>query len=171
MLIMYSKIVGLPIIELNNQVKLGEIDEIVINNEKIKIVGLLLKKTNLWAKESRVICGNDIIEIAKEGVIVNDENAITSLVDAIRVKEQIDKGGAGIGQRVVTESGKYVGRVFDLLLDNTTLEISKFYTKNMIGEKIIPSDKVVSIENRLIIIKDDFEFIKIASPAIETGIA
>lgn len=168
MLVLYSKIIGLPIIETRNQTKVGEVFELILQKTDIEVSGIVLKNTGLFSKQM-VISSTDLIEISADAVLVSSEDAITTLEEAMRLKEQISKGYTGVGQKIYTKSGKYIGKVFDFLVDSSSFSIKKLYTKSFFIEKIIPTDNVISFNRKVIIIKDDFEPIKLSSPAVQTN--
>ena len=87
--------------------------------------------------------------------------------DAIRIKQAIDQGLSGIGQKVVTKSGKKIGKVFDYLISVNDLSITKLYVKNMMSERIIPITAVNEIKGNIIIINDDYDMVSIPRTAVE----
>lgn len=169
MIVSYDKIKNLSVYELKNHSKLGEVAEIILKNEDFQIAGLILKK-NVLSKEEHVISELDIIEISNKGVIVQNAEAVLESSELIRIKELIKEGYVGAGQRVVTRSGRYIGRVCNFLVDSSTLMVTKFYTKNLLSEKIFSTHNIVSFEGRTIIIRDDLESAKLkTAPSIETS--
>lgn len=170
MLVPYSKIIGSRIVELKTQTEIGEVFELIIQKNDISIAGIIPKSQSVWPKNTFVISSNDITEITSGVAIVNDEDSIVPIDEAVRLKKQIKEGYLGVGQKIYTKSGKYIGKVFDYIVNGETLTITKFYAKYFFVEKIIPFSSIISIKKNIIIIKDDFEFVKIASPAIETSI-
>lgn len=169
MLILYSKIIGLNVMDLRSRTRLGQIDEIVLNNENLKTAGFILKKRDIWNKETLVVGETDIVEITNQGLVVSNENSVANLDESIRIKRLFEDNYFGVGQKVITKSGKYIGKVHDFLIDNKTFEIEKIYIKNMLKEKIISRDCIDSYIKNIIIIKDDRESIKVTSTVAETS--
>lgn len=170
MLLPYSKIVGSPIIDLKTQSKLGEVSEIVIKKSDISLHGLILRGSSILSRKTNVVAASDIVEIIKGAVVVSDIDSVVDFDEAIRLKEAFLKGFHGIGQKVVTKNGKTIGKVFDYLVQSDTNLIVKFYVKNLLSEKIIGRNSVISFEKNKIVIKDDFEEIRIAAAVVESSL-
>ena len=169
MYITYSKVVGLNIYDLKSSACLGEVDDVVIDDESLKIAAFVLKKQSFWDKKVFAIVEADILEISKLGIVVNDENAIVDLDELVRVRNKISDGYVGIGQNVLTTNGKYIGKAFDFIFDNKSFEILKFYSKNILEEKIISRKLITSFCKRTIIIKNDRQSSGLKNPAAETS--
>ena len=154
MILRYTKIIGLPIFELRGQSRLGLVGDILIDQSGQKISGYLLQTPLLSFQKSRIALSVDIIETLKEVVIVKDEDAIISINEAVLAKKLYQKNYFGLGQRVVTETGLFLGKVYDYLVDNKTLGITKFYLRSLFKETIIPAKNILSFEGQTIIVKD-----------------
>jgi uncharacterized protein YrrD len=171
MLVQYSKIIDSPVVELDTQTKVGVVHEIVINNTKFSVAGIVLKKDSFLSfGEPNVVVSTDMVEMNSSALIVKNEEAVTPLSEAIRLKELIDHKYIGIYQRVVSKKGRNVGLVHDYLIDSATFRITKLYCRTLLSERIIPIHSVIKMEGKKIIIKDDFEKIKVGSPITESSL-
>lgn len=155
MIIRYSKIKGCVIGEMKDQVYIGRVSEVIIDNQNIKVAAIAFDQSNLFYSKSQFIMDVDIVHIFKDGVVIKDDESLIDLEESSNLKRFIDDKSYGTGQKVVTESDEYLGKVYDFLIDNETLAITKFYIKHYFDEKIIPSTKIVKFENGVITIKDN----------------
>ena len=171
MLIPYSKIVGAKIVELRGQTLLGEVCDLVISKTSMTLMGVTLRNTTFFPSPVRVISATDIEEFTPIEVtmIVNHDEVIEELNETIRLKNAYDQGFTGIGQTVVTKSGKHIGKVYDYLITNDDFRIQKFYTKSLLSDRIIPIKSVIGFEKKKLIIKDDFATLKMVMPIAETS--
>lgn len=169
MILPYTKLVGLDVFDLKNQTRVGKIKEIIIQKKDFKISGIVLEKS-LLDRNVKVVSSTDIVEITPQGVIVRDSNSVSSLKENVRLKEAIDDGLHGIGQKVVTKSGNSLGKVVDLFISTETLMISKIFVKNIFTERVIASTAIEEIKKRKIIVKDSFETVKATMPEISTSL-
>jgi uncharacterized protein YrrD len=169
MLVPYTKIVGSPIVEIRTQLKVGVVGDLAMQKSDLSLSGIILRN-NFLDFSKRVISASDIVDISNQAVIINDEDSIVPLPEAVRIKEALEKNLHGILQRVVTKKGKNIGIVTDYLVESTTLSITKFYCKTLLTEKIIPKNSVTDIVGKKIIIKDDFETVRVGSPVIESSL-
>ncbi|MEI7792910.1 MAG: PRC-barrel domain-containing protein [Candidatus Berkelbacteria bacterium] len=113
----------------------------------------------------------DVLKILKKNIVIRDESAISEIKDLVRVKTLIDDGFFGVGQKVQTESGQYLGRLYDFLVDSDNLVITKLYIKGLANERIIPATSIVSIEPKIITVKDPLDAIEATREALSETIA
>lgn len=157
MFIPYSKIIGLPVFAVKNQSLAGHIVDVVLKKTAFEPQGFIIKISPLPLTKHKVISSTDVIELSNQGLVVDNENSISDLKDAVRLRETIEDGYIGIGQKVYTESGKRIGKVFDYLVSVPDLSINKIYVKNMISERILPVSLIRSYKKDIIIVVDDFD--------------
>lgn len=169
MILLYTKIVGLPIFDFRSQQKVGEVKDLTFQVKDFKVSGIVLEGA-LFQRKKRVISVADVIDIESQGTVINGEEAISLIDENLRMKEAIRSGYHGIGQKVVTRSGKSLGRVIDLFISTDTMTIAKIHVKGLFSEKIVSSSAIVEIKKRKIIVKDNFETIKIGAPAIGSSV-
>ncbi len=170
MILRYTQIIGLPIFELKNQSLVGYSYECVLDNVKNCILGIVLKP-GLFSQPKFILLQMDVLKILKKNIVIRDESAISEIKDLVRVKTLIDDGFFGVGQKVQTESGQYLGRLYDFLVDSDNLVITKLYIKGLANERIIPATSIVSIEPKIITVKDPLDAIEATREALSETIA
>jgi sporulation protein YlmC with PRC-barrel domain len=163
----YSKLIGTPVFELKTQRNLGTVIDVIINKNNFSVYGLLLKGSILPFGKTTVIAYSDILELTGSAIIVENEDAISDLKETVRLNEAYKSGYSGIGQRIVTKTGKKIGKVFDYLISSNDLTITRLYVKNLLNERIIPSSAIINIEGRKITINDSYELVDVRSTVIE----
>lgn len=166
MLVPYSKMIRNPIFSAKNQTKVGEVLDIVLKKNSFSVAGFAVKTCNRIIRRQKVLSLTDIIDIDKDVIIVAAAEAIINPSEATRIEEAIKQGYLGIGQRVITESGKRIGKVFDYLLLLPSLEIAKIYVRGLFAERIIPSSEIKAFKNKNIVIKDDYNFGALKNPSL-----
>lgn len=168
MIISYEKIKTLPVYELKNNSKLGDIAETIFKKNDLRLAGLILKKHNILTKDDFVVTDLDVLEISNSGVIVQNSDSVALASELVRLNNLIKGGYIGGGQKVETRSGKYIGRVCNFLINTQTLDVTRFYTKNLLTEKIFSRQSVLSFEGRVIVVKDEYDMAKIKATAAES---
>lgn len=163
MILPYTKIVGKPIYELKGQTKIGIVKEVIFQKADFKVSGLLLEHS-IFDREKPSVTSADIVEVVNEGVIVKDDDSVSNLKENVRLFESLKNGVYGIGQTVVTKSGKSLGKVIDLYIESTSLSVVKIYAKNIFSERIISSTAIIEIEGKKIVVKENFESIRAVAP-------
>lgn len=169
MILPYTKIIGLDVIDLKNQVRAGKVREIIFSKKDFKIAGLVLESP-IFSRSVSAVAVSDVLEISPQGIVVNNEDSISDLKENVRLNEAIKEGLFGIGQKVVTKSGKTLGKVNDLFISAETISVSKLFVKSTFSERVIPSTAIFEIKKRKIVVKDDFESAKVAAPAISASV-
>ncbi len=161
MIIRYSQVIHSPIIEIKTQSLLGKVLDIVLQKSDFSIKALLVKPS-IFSFEKLVVTDADILEIVNNAVLVNDDNSISPLKDSPRVVQSIEAKAYGINQKVITKSGKVVGRVHDYTFDSQILKVINLYVKSLVSDRIIPSGSIHKFEKGKVIIDDDYEVAKVA---------
>lgn len=171
MIVKFSQIFHHSIYDLENQNRLAFVLDAVIQKTDLSVKALIVR-TNVFIPQKKIITFNDIVEISPKAIIVRNEDAISDYKDNIRVVESIREKLHGVNQKVVTKSGNIIGRVFDYLVDSESGKITKIYVKSLFHDRIIPRQKIRSIEKRKIVIDDDFETVgEVKNPAFEPEVA
>ncbi|PIS07327.1 hypothetical protein COT78_04190 [Candidatus Berkelbacteria bacterium CG10_big_fil_rev_8_21_14_0_10_43_13] len=168
MLILYSKLIGAPIAEIKEAAKLGSITDFVINNDDLTIAAAVVEIGLPLISKKKIVSATDFVRIFKDGIIVSSDDAIVELDEIVRVAKLYEQKCHGLAQKVVTKSGQYIGHVYDYLINSNTGAIQKFYVKKMFTDRIIPASAVISMEGKLITIKDDKPYVFV--PTVETAL-
>jgi uncharacterized protein YrrD len=169
MIIKYSQIIHSPVVEIKNQSRLGIVEEIILRKSNLNILAAVVRIYPILPIR-KVITSDDIVEIAKEAVIVQSEDSISDIKENVRIAEALKGNAKGVGQKVVTKSGKYLGRVFDYTVESTACALVSIYVKYLISVRIISRAAIVDFDKDKIVVEDDFETIK-ASVLAETQTA
>jgi sporulation protein YlmC with PRC-barrel domain len=162
----YSSIIGSLVAELRDQTKIGKVSEVIIDKEKLEIAALAVEQSFIFFSKSKFVLKMDIISLLKDGVIITDQDSIIDLKGSVKLEKLVKGKNFGIGQRVFTDNGKMIGTVYDYLVETNTLSITKLYVKHLVKEFIIPVEKILSFEGKVITIKDSYNASRIERAAI-----
>lgn len=169
MIIRYSQILHTPVVEIKNQSRLGIVEELILQKSNLNILAATVKIYPLLPIH-KVITSDDIVEIAKEAVIVQNEDSISDIKENVRIADALKGNAKGVGQKVVTKSGKYLGRVFDYTVESSACALVSIYVKYLISVRIISRAAIIDFDKDKIVVEDDFEAVK-ASILAETQTA
>jgi len=162
MLTLYSKIVNLPIIELENQSRLASVLDVVVDPKNGRILGLIAKVGSILPRD-QLVAARDISQILPTTILVVDAERLTAIDEVVRVNELYKKHYTLFGKKVVTENGKLLGKINDYLIDDEALSLVKIYVRHLISDRIIPYSAVVKIDDKAVTVKDDFEAISVSN--------
>lgn len=160
-LVLASSLIGLPLGAVRENAKIGSIKTILIDTRSGYIAGFLVKEKILdWFSPPKFVALGDIVSFDKTAAVVNKKDDVLRLDEAVRAKEIYQRGFGLFGSRVVTESGKYIGRVTELSLSLDLGIIVNFYVRSWLGERIIHRTQIVEIKKNKIVVKDELKPIR-----------
>ncbi len=168
MLILFSKLNSLPVIELEGQQKVAVLSDVVVEPKDGKVLGLIVKVGGLISKD-QLIASRDITQLLSTAVLIGNADKISDINEVIRVHELYKKKFGLINRNVKTKSGKYLGRVNDFLINDETLCLAKIYVRHLLSDRIIPYNAIIKIDHKGIVVKDDFEALAVMEQSDTVG--
>ena len=155
----YSEVLGLPVICLENGKKVGNVKNIIFCPKKKKLLAFLLEcKSFEFSK--KIILTEDIINIGKDAVIINEESDLKDLRKIKNIQDFTEKGEV-IGLRVISKKGEDVGIVKDVIFDYENnciegVEISDGLIQDIVkGRSVLPLIGKVEFGEEIILVDDD----------------
>ena len=162
MLKFYSELRGWEVASLRSQAKLAKVQDFLFDprNGRIPAVIVLPKGVIGLPRGSALLPAEAILGWQEGMVFIQDEEAITPPEDLVRLKDLVDGHFSLIGVRVLTESGKKIGTVEDYSVETKLLSINKLVVRRQLWwffsfQEVIPLKRVVSMEPKRVVIKDD----------------
>lgn len=157
----YTKFLGTPIVEQTTGELLGEVYDLIIDNQTGKIEAFWVKQ-GILAGSDKILSVNDIIEW-KIKIYVSDPDTIIFPDEIIKIREVIEKDISVYSNKVKTLSGKHLGRVVDLFFDPITCQILQIeIAKSIFGikhqKRLIPFSDIYEITKEAVILKDDYRY-------------
>lgn len=169
MLQLSNALVPQPVMSLRTGGEVAQTETAIINPNNLKIEGFYC--ADRFNKEQLVLLAQDIRDVTKQGLIVNDHEVLTNPSELIRLEPIMELAFEIMGKPVETISKKKIGKVTDFAVDNQTLYIQKLYVgpsliKSLTGNQLsVDRTQIIEITNRRIIIKDIDATIKSGIPA------
>lgn len=159
MLIEYSKLTGAPVFSLEDQNRVAELDGFFIDEDDGKIEVLIARTPGLF-KKMKFIPTKEVEEMLKDALIIRDSESLVDPNEMVRYNKKLKKRARIIGERVVTKSGDYIGKVNDFVIESKSLVVTRLYVRRIFDQRIIHSSAILKIERDKIVIKDKFEMTK-----------
>lgn len=167
MFIEATKLINLPVAAEDTLSKVGVIRQIVIDPENGHILGFLVSP-GLFGK-LQALSVVDIKFWDPQGLITTYEKNLVAPTEIVRIKKVLDRKINLLNLPAQTESGKSLGHVENFLIDTETEMVIKYYLRDLLGKsRIMPADKVVSIDKTIVFADDGAE---IRSGAVEAQTA
>ena len=142
MLKLSPAILNVPIYSLRTGQQIGVALRPIINPNNLKI--------EAWFAQSNfedgllVLLAQEIREFARQGIAVNDHDAISPADDLVRLLPLIRLNFQVLGKTVVTQSRKKLGKVEDYAVDLESFYINKLYVSPRVISTFTKKSTVVS---------------------------
>ena len=155
MFIEATKIIGLPIASIEEESKVGDVLQLVVDPQNGALLGFLVRSGGIFA-QSKALSVVDIREWDPNGLVIGSINHIVPVDEIVRLKEIVDQKLVILGLKAQTESGKNLGVIENLLIDTDTLTVAKYYVKNVLlgDERVFPANSVIKID-KIVVFQDD----------------
>jgi len=154
-----DEIIGLPDINKRDGNQIGRIKDIVYQNGKKKIAGLIIQREGLL-KKKRFIPLEDIVILGDVSVIVNAKRERDPL--NIATTADLEEFSDTLGASVITKEGKELGQISNIIIDEKTglvegFEISKgFFDDVFNGRRLVTKlNHIEFINGKLVILDED----------------
>ena len=159
MLQLSGVLINRPILSLRTGTTVGTALQPIINPNNLKIEGFYCED-RFNKKKSCILLYQDIRDVMKQGLVVNDHDALTDPEEVVRLQEIMKLQFELIGKPVVTDSKSKLGKVSDFATEIETMYIQKIYVnqplhKSFIGGSLsVDRSQIIEITSRRIIIND-----------------
>ncbi len=152
-----STLYNLPIFSLATGHQIGVAVRPLINPMNLLIEAWFV--TSNFGKGLLLLPTREIREIGRQGIAVNDREAITPAEDLVRLKKLIQIDFQLLDKKVEGENKTRIGRVSDYSTDLESLFIQRLYVMPSVlkltrAQKIISRTQIVEITTKKIIVKD-----------------
>jgi sporulation protein YlmC with PRC-barrel domain len=166
MLKLLSTIIGQPVISQRDGIKLTTVTGVVGDASSGKIVAYRVASTPGF------IVTTDILAYLDEGLVISDADSMQPEDELIRIKRLGDSRTAFLGTKVVTEQGKRLGTVNDILIETeggfmTRLHVRPGFPNRLFSsERIIPRERVIKMDSCQAVVRYDEKAPVSAEPEI-----
>jgi uncharacterized protein YrrD len=150
--------VNRPVLSLRSGTQVGITQSPVINPNNLKLEGLYCQVRG--DRRQLVLLPQDIRDIIPQGIVVNDQEALTAVDELIRLKDIMALGFELLGKQVVTLGGDKVGKVTDYAADTQSMFIHKLYVSQSLlrnfagGTLSVDRTQIIEITSKAIVIND-----------------
>jgi uncharacterized protein YrrD len=169
MLQLSATILNQPVLSLRTGLQVATATTPIINPNNLKIEGFYCEDTG--ERKTLVLLEQDIREIIRDGIVINDFDVLAEEEDLIRLKEVLKLGFHPVGMTVVTVSKQRLGKVSDFAVDVPSFIIKKLYVNRSILKSLtnaqfgIDRTQIVEITDRKIVVQDLLQLTRASVPA------
>src|SRR5829696_6636236 len=151
-----KEIIGLPVVSFSTGNKLYEVADLVVDPERKQVLALVVEEQSLFHSAKAIPFGR-IKAIGPDAVIVPDGKAVLEVNrDAVLRRLYNDRVVRSL--RVLTDDGRKLGEISDMVIDSVTGEVKGFLVslgRGLTvgqGQRWLPSERVLSMGQRVMFV-------------------
>ncbi|HVC36160.1 MAG TPA: hypothetical protein VNE40_01780 [Candidatus Dormibacteraeota bacterium] len=158
MLQLSASLLNKPVLSLRTSMPIATAIAPIFNPNNLKIEGFYCQ--DRFNKTELILLYQDIRDVIKQGLVVNDHAVLTEPEELVRLKDILDLHFELLGKQVETISKTRVGKVNDYAVETETMFVQKIYVAQSIlksltgGSLSIDRSQILEITPRRIIIND-----------------
>ncbi|MGI5839051.1 MAG: PRC-barrel domain-containing protein [bacterium] len=152
-------IVGLPVMDLATGSQVGIVRNLIFNRSQDRLLGIVIDEGG-WFRDAKVIPFEAVWKLGENAVILADAGAVLAVDEQARLKTFIAENSSVKGMRLMTESGKEIGVVDEVMFDPVTGMVEAFRISGGLlqdlleGKEILPVPPGATAGEDVIIIPD-----------------
>jgi uncharacterized protein YrrD len=147
-------IVGLSVFSVIDGRQVGQVKDLVINPEEGK-VDYLLVSDGSWYIGARVLPFDKVMGIGDHAVTTESQSNITSIADAARANDLLQRNVELKNSRLLTDKGDIIGKVNEYELDENSGAITRLYYERAEGAGVeeLDAEQVLTYGADVVVVK------------------
>jgi len=159
---LYSNIKNLPVASLADSQKVGRLNKVLIDLDRLEIIGFLIRE-NIFS--IKFLGLPEIAELDKRGVVIESKEKLARPDEIVRAQNIIQNGIEIISLPVRTKNNKFLGRVSDFVFESDSGKILKFYLQFFLRSRVISRMNVLDVTPRKMIVESDNAIVGVSQVA------
>lgn len=150
-----QEIIGLPVFSIVDGIKLGQVEDLIINPEEAK-VDFILVRNGSWYSGGKILPFDAVIGIGEDALTTESEFQLSSINDNVNACNLLKRNITVKGNRVLTNQGNFIGVISEYAIDEQSGKIIRLeYQTNLDENKIdvIEGANVLTYGAEVVVIK------------------
>lgn len=158
MLVYSDNLIGTPILSLQVSGPIGQISDIIVNPEGLKIIAFRISGPD---KSANLLEISSIREYSKFGMVIDSADELVGPNDIIKLQKVLELNFSLIGLKVETKKHTKLGKIINFTVTDTDFVVRQLIVKRppikafLDPELTIPRNEIVEITDYEIIVKDE----------------
>src|SRR5229473_1826967 len=143
-----TELAGRPVIDIDAAEKIGVIEKLILDPEGKRVAGFVVSKGGFVPSSAVHAIGPDAVTVKRDTVAAADIGRLESL----------PRGSDVTGRKVVTEDGRYLGKVDDVLIERADGRIFGYVLADYKGQgkrPYLPADSNLRAGRDLIVASEE----------------
>ncbi len=157
MLLIGSKMIGMPVLSLHVGGRIANTTMDIIDPEELRVIAYTVDGPAIKndPEVGDILDTSDIREVSNSGLIIDSADRLVNREDVIKLDKIMGLSFSLIGLKVVTEDGKKIGHVSDYTLDASTFMVYQLIIRRPFMSSLI--DPELTVNRSQIIEIDDYK--------------
>lgn len=165
MLVASSKLVGLPVLSVQDSHRVATISSVIIDPDSLKIIAFrVYGATN--TEGGNILDARSIREYSSMGVVIDSTDELVSDGDVVKIKKVLELNFSLVGLKVETKKRSKLGKIIDftITVDNFSVQqiiVKRPSIKSLLDPELtIPRAEIVEVTDYKVIVRDEEKVIK-----------
>ena len=158
------QLMGLPVISLSGGENKGRVHDVIYSPLQGKLVGFTVRQGGglLSHGDTFLLSTDRVHAIGQDAVTIDDTTVLEPLQGDLGTFEE-EAGEPVLGKRLMTENGKFLGNIDDVLIDRQSRRVVAYQVSGglwqdmMRGQTDVPVDKIISIGKDVVLVPEAVE--------------
>lgn len=146
----YTMSVGMPVMDDRSDDVVATVSGVFIHPDLGKLEGVFVR----GSAGEEFLSVQDIVHWGK-AVMVRDSDVLAPLDERVRLSQLWAEGRSVLGQRIVTESGRVIGRCADVQFETDTFRLEWIFPRHWLRwKRPIPASSIVEVRTEAICVRE-----------------
>jgi uncharacterized protein YrrD len=152
--IRFSTCIGLPVIDDSTEEQVGTLASLLIHPDLGTVEGFFVRIPKFLHSEMLFVSTMDVIHWGTH-VRISEAEALGPLEDRVRLQVFVHEGRTIIGQKLLTESGAYLGVCQDVQFNTKTFVLEWLFPRKFLRWGIsVPVSAIVEVKREAVVLRD-----------------
>lgn len=145
-------VIGKKVVSVKEGMKLGQVRWPVLDSLHQKVIGFVVDDRQ-WFLETKIVLFQSIRGMEDEVITVDDKTALTPVRDLQKIHHHLEENIQLINMKIISESGKFLGRIEDFTFNVQTGKIESYCIKE--SPLSLDGRDVLSLGQDMLIVKEE----------------
>jgi uncharacterized protein YrrD len=154
MRVRFSTAVGMPVVDEEMTEQYGALSNILIHPDTGKVAGFFVRMPGSFRSHELFLASEDILRWGLR-VVVRDGEVFSPIEDRIRLRSLLEERRYFLSQRIVTDTGRSLGRCMDVQFDTMHFMVDWFWPKRWWKWRDpLPLSQIIEVRADAIVVRD-----------------
>lgn len=131
-----QEIIGLPVFSIVDGIKLGQVEDLVINPEEGK-VDFILVRNGSWYTGGRILPYTAVMSVGEDALTTESGSLLSSINENADAYNLLKRNITVKGNRVLSNKGNFIGVISEYAIDEQSGKLIRLQYKSMLDESNI----------------------------------